>query len=272
MPIRTLLRLALAGAIAVIPGTSAYANGDLLVAPTRVVLDGSRTTEVYLNNTGDEPATYRISLEVKRMQPEGRLQNIAEEDVNAIEQAALDMVQFSPRRITLPPNKPQTVRIGIRKPEGLPDGEYRVHMLFRAIPEARAVESDTEKTGVSINIVPIYGVTIPIIVRQGEVAASAAISGPRIVQIDGKPTLVIDVARTGDASLYGDLLVMKAGQEEPVFQARGIGIYPEIGSRRLSFTIDDETAAKLRGPVTVRFVADRDEGSSPLAEYSGELR
>ena len=59
MPIRTLLRLALAGAIAVIPGTSAYANGDLLVAPTRVVLDGSRTTEVYLNNTGDEPATYQ---------------------------------------------------------------------------------------------------------------------------------------------------------------------------------------------------------------------
>ena len=49
----------------------AFAAGDLLVAPTRVVLDGPRGTEVFLNNVGAQPATYRISIELKRMMPSG---------------------------------------------------------------------------------------------------------------------------------------------------------------------------------------------------------
>ena len=57
---------------------SAHAAGDLLVAPTRVILDGSRGTEVVLNNIGAEPATYRVSLEIKRMTAEGGLDEIDE--------------------------------------------------------------------------------------------------------------------------------------------------------------------------------------------------
>ena len=46
--------------------------GDLLVAPTRIVLDGRKGTEIILNNIGDEPATYRVSVEFRRMTPDGR--------------------------------------------------------------------------------------------------------------------------------------------------------------------------------------------------------
>ena len=51
--------------------------------------------------------------------------------------------------------KPQTIRIGVRAPVGLPDGEYRVHMLFRAVrdavpvvanPNAAAPSGVTERT------------------------------------------------------------------------------------------------------------------------------
>ena len=52
--------------------------GDLLVAPTRIVLDGRKGTEVVLNNIGDEPATYRISVEFRRMDGSGTLQDVAE--------------------------------------------------------------------------------------------------------------------------------------------------------------------------------------------------
>jgi len=47
--------------------------GDLLVAPTRLILDGGKGAEIILNNIGDEPATYRISTEFRRMNPDGRL-------------------------------------------------------------------------------------------------------------------------------------------------------------------------------------------------------
>src|SRR3546814_20737754 len=60
-----------------------HAAGDLLVAPTRIILDGSRGTEVVLSNIGSAPATYRISLEIKRMTAAGGLDEIAEEHVTA---------------------------------------------------------------------------------------------------------------------------------------------------------------------------------------------
>ena len=99
-----------------VAASPASAAGDLLVAPTRVILDGSRGTEVVLNNIGAEPATYRVSLEVKRMTAEGGLDEIDEANANAAERAALDMIAFSPRRVTLPPNQPQVIRIGVRIP------------------------------------------------------------------------------------------------------------------------------------------------------------
>ena len=111
---------ALASAIA-LPSVPVQAAGDLLVAPTRVVLDGQRGTEVILNNIGSETATYRISIELRRMTEDGHLEDVSEEQENAIEQAAKAMIRYAPRRVTLPPNQPQAIRLGVRAPEGLPD-------------------------------------------------------------------------------------------------------------------------------------------------------
>ena len=36
--------------------------GDLLVAPTRIILDGRRGTDFIHNNSGDDVATYRVSV------------------------------------------------------------------------------------------------------------------------------------------------------------------------------------------------------------------
>ncbi len=116
--------------------------GDLLVAPTRVVLNGSRGTEVILNNIGDDVATYRVSAELRRMTPEGKLVEV--ELPNDKEKAAQEMVLYAPRKVTLPPNQPQAIRLSARAPAGLPDGEYRVHMLFRAIPPPPPVAAPKE--------------------------------------------------------------------------------------------------------------------------------
>src|SRR5438093_13322248 len=50
--------------------------GDLLVAPTRLELNGFRGTEVVLNNIGSETATYRISVELRRMAADGDLVDV----------------------------------------------------------------------------------------------------------------------------------------------------------------------------------------------------
>lgn len=252
----------------------AIAGGDLLVAPTRIILDGARGAEIVLNNVGEAPATYRISLELKRMQADGSLDEIEPEQATPAERAMLDMLVYSPRRVTLPPNQPQTIRIGVRAPADLPDGEYRAHMLFRAVPDAVPVAAAAAESvsGVSISLTPIYGVTIPIIVRQGSLSATAAISNPRLESDGEEHRLLFDMTRQGNRSVYGEVIVHRQGVAAPVLLARGIAIYPERDVRVVTLPLTAEQAEALRGPVTVRYIEDRARGGATIAEVSAVLR
>lgn len=234
----------------------ASAQGDLLIAPTRIVVNGAGSAEVVLNNIGEQPATYRIGLELRRMTAEGSFEPVPEAEITAEQKGLLDMFRYSPRRITLPPNQPQSVRISARPPEGLADGEYRVQMLFRAIPDARPVEdsgASDPAAGFTIRLTPVYGVSIPLVLRKGQVEATATLARA-VVERDGEgPRLVIDLARKGNRSLYGELRVVAAGVKEPLFLARGIAVYTEVTLRRLDFPLTADQANRLRGPVTIEY-------------------
>lgn len=268
--LKTLWMAALA-ALALAHGP-ARASGDLLVAPTRLVLDGQRGAEVVLNNIGGEAATYRISLELRRMNEEGRLVDVA--TPTAAEAAALAMVVYAPRRVTLQPNQPQSIRVGVRPPEGLADGEYRVHMLFRAIPDARpaATAAAQPADGLAVALTPIYGITIPVIVRRGSLDAQARITDARLTSRDGRAAVSFDLGRTGNRSLYGDVRVLKAGTSEPLLVARGIAVYPEIEHRNVTLAAGEDFAGTLAGPVTIQYVERPEDGGRVLAEAQVFLR
>lgn len=255
-----------------IPAAAAAAAGDLLVAPTRIVIDGARGTEVILNNIGTETATYRISLQLLRMNSEGRFEDVAVPTPD--EQAALSVIAFAPRRVTLPPNQPQAIRIGVRAPQGLPDGEYRAHMLFRAIPDARpAAAAKAPARGISVSLTPVYGVTIPIIVRRGQLTATAAIANARLAQFQGKPGIAFDLSRTGTRSVYGEVRVLKPGIAKPVVFARGVAVYKEIGRRTVILPVAEGVTQSIAGPATVQYIEFAEDGTSrTLAEAQVVLR
>jgi hypothetical protein len=255
------------------PGVGA---GDLLVAPTRVELNGFRGTEVYLNNIGSAKATYRISLEFRRMTEDGQLVEVDPAQITAGEKLAYDIIRYAPRRVTLEPNQPQSIRIGVRPPDGveLPDGEYRIHMLFRAIPESRSVaEAPAPTDGIAIDLRPIYGVTIPVIVRLGKLAAQAAIADPRLVTFEGRPAVSLDLTRTGARSLYGDLRVRKPGHKDPIAEIRGVAIYTEVGKRSVTIPVAEGFTGSLAGSATIEYAERSADGAGQiLTKAEVELR
>ena len=266
-------RLALAASALVFAANPAHAGvGDLLVAPTRIVLDGRRGTEVILNNIGDDVATYRVSVELRRMTPEGRLVDVAAP--SAAEQAAQAMILYAPRRVTLPPNQPQAIRLSARAPQGLADGEYRVHLLFRAIPPPRAVAPGEGKKveGVAFQLTPIYGVTIPVIVRLGNLVAKAGLANIRKVTDDGKPAIALDISRAGDRSTFGEIRILKAGVADPIALVRGVAVYTELGQRSVTVPIDPAHLAHATGQVTVQYIEPTDTGPVTIAETTAILR
>jgi P pilus assembly chaperone PapD len=260
-------------ALASLSAAPAQAAGDLLVAPTRVVLDGKRGTEVILNNIGTEEATYRISLELRRMTDLGKLDDIAAENANDGEKAALEVIRFAPRRVTLPPNQPQSVRVGLGDISALPDGEYRAHMLFRAIPNAAAATGEETATeGVKINLIPIYGVAIPVIIRKGELKATAALADASLAQtVDGQ-TLQFHLSRSGTRSVFGDVHVTRPGVKDPLLVAKGLAVYPELQSRLVSLPLAPEQAAALKGEVVISYYEAAEAGGGLIAQLRTVLR
>jgi P pilus assembly chaperone PapD len=259
-------------AAAMLPTSAGAGVGDLLVAPTRLVLDGRKGAEIILNNIGDDAATYRVSVEFRRMTEKGDLIDVSAP--SAADKAAEDMIVYTPRKVTLAPHEPQAIRIAARAPQGLPDGEYRVHLLFRAIPPANPVVQPTgeQPKGVSFQLTPVYGVTIPVIVRLGNLQAAAGIANVQLERRDGAAAIGLDLNRTGTRSTFGEVRVLKAGVKDPVAIAKGIAIYTEVGRRHVSVPLTDAYKSGLTGPVTVEYVETFDDGSHLLASTQAVLR
>ncbi len=288
-------------ALALAPTPAGAGIGDLLVAPTRIVLDGRKGAEIILSNIGDEPATYRVSIEFRRMNENGGLTEVA--TPTDADKAAEDMIIYAPRKVTLAPHEPQAIRIAARPPQGLPDGEYRVHMLFRAIPPATPVAqaAGEQAKGVSFQLTPIYGVTIPVIVRLGNLEAAAGIANVQLerrnnatapatvpsvpspvqvtaISLDKPPVKMSDVAigldltRTGTRSTYGEVRVLKAGFKDPIAIQKGVAIYTEVGKRHVSIPVAEAYKGALTGPVTVEYLETFDDGSHLLASTQAVLR
>lgn len=239
---------------------NAVGMGDLLVAPTRVILEGrARSAELTLVNTGSSTATYRISFINLRMTDTGELTEI--EEPGPGERFADGMIRYSPRQVTLEPNVAQTVRLQVRKPADLEAGEYRSHILFRAVPNLADMGGGIEASNpeeLKIRLVPVYGVSLPVIVRHGETAASARLSDLKVTAGDGEqpPLLAATLHREGTRSVYVSMVARLRSTGEVVGQIKGIGVYVPNAKRDVALPLQIPEGRALSGETLVVTITD----------------
>lgn len=230
--------------------------GDLMIAPTRVVLEGNRrVAEVLLVNVGDVRGTYRISLVDYEMDEKGGMTELPEGTAAG---SASGIVRFSPRQVTLDPNYSQTIRIQVRKPADLAAGEYRSHLLFRSVPSPEALDSpqptEEEPTGLSIRLRPVFGISIPLIVRHGDVGARAELAD--VTLGTGAQTVVLRINRQGTRSVYGSFVVRHhpsgGGEARVVGTLDGVAVYPPLNSREVTIPLS-ESLEGHPGTLTVTY-------------------
>ena len=114
--------------------------------------------------------------------------------------------------------------------------------------------------------------TIPVIVRLGNLQVKAGIDDVRLESKDGKPTVGLDLNRSGDRSTYGEVRVFKAGVKDPIAVQRGVAVYTELSKRHVSIPVSDEFKGDPRGPVTVQYVETFGDGTNTIAEQKAMLR
>jgi hypothetical protein len=261
-------------ALAALPAAGLAAGaGQVAVFPKRVIFgDRSRTAEVTLMNQGDRPQTYRIELIEQRMTASARLEDVTVPG----ERSAIPLLRYAPRQVTVAPGESQTVRLLLRTPADLPPGEYRAHLLCRALPEESGsadIEALSEGEDLGVRLTPLPAVSIPIFVRHGEgLRTSIHLSGLAIDR-DAR-TLSFRLEREGDLSVYGDVSAtfrpVDGGPEQEVGKARGVAVYTEVASveQRLPLALP-ATAGCLR----LRFSSrPEDDGGGPAMTAEAELQ
>jgi hypothetical protein len=251
------------------PGARAQDLGGISVSPKRVVFEGrTRSAEVMLINRANEPATYRISFENRRMKEDGSLEVVTAPDPG--QNFADNMIRYSPRQVVVPAGSSQTVRLLLRLPAELGDGEYRSHMVFSSVPAPSAgqtIDPESLKPGeISVALIPTYVITIPVIVRAGAVSATASLSDFTLAKAGAGLALALKISRQGNRSTYGDVLVTRAGGDDPVALIRGISVYTPNDSRTIAVPF---VAGKMPTPGTklqIVYRAPDDDGKTILAE------
>ncbi len=259
--------------------TMAQSSGDLVVAPTRIVFEGrTRSAQLGLVNKGSGAATYRISVINMRMDENGQLTEIAEPEDG--QQFADRLFRYSPRQVTLEPGASQAIRLLLRKPKDLPPGEYRSHLMMRAVPDegGQSVEAQAPAGGgISVTLIPIFGIAIPVIIRHGELEYSAVISDLEYV----KPTepnqlskIRFNLERTGDRSTFGDLTatVNDGGKEIVLAQVMRLAVYTPNQERVVEMPLRIPEGVSISGKkITLKYKTTPDEGGKVLAEGVTQL-
>lgn len=256
--------------------TQLSAQGNVLIFPKRVVFEGAkRSDEIYLVNKGKDTARYAVSFVQLRMKENGEVERITVPDSG--QQFADKNLRFFPRTVTLAPKESQLVKVQIVKSNDLENGEYRSHLYFRAIPQAKPLgeEPDSKKdSGVTttMSLRAIFGLSIPIIIRVGTSTAKVSISNASLEIVnDTVPILHMTFNRTGNMSVYGNVLVdyiPAQGKAIRVGAVNGVATYTPNLFRQFRAPLDKTKKIDYRtGRLHVSYVTkDNTEKLITLAE------
>ena len=250
-----------------------YAQGNLLITPRRVVFDGStRSIDLNLANTGQDSATYAISIIQIRMTEEGQFETITEPDPG--QRFADRFLRYFPRSVTLAPGEAQVIKVQVTRRSQLEDGEYRSHFYFRAVPDTRPLgeEEPTRVTdAISVQLTPVFGITIPVLIRIGESTTNVTLSDLRFSMVnDTDPQLELTFNRSGNMSVYGNLSVdhiSPSGTVTRVGIANGIAVYTPNTKRKFILNLlKSGDVVYTAGRLKIKYSAPSDISPETYAE------
>jgi hypothetical protein len=251
----------------------ANAQGNLLITPMRVVFEGNKhQAELNLMNTGTDTATYSISFRHYNMTEQGRLVLIEKPDTSQM--LADPYLRIYPRQVTLAPGEPQVIMLQFRRKESMASGEYRSHLWFRSEKDYEALKKEkmeSDSNQMSVTVIPIFGITIPVIIRTGNVNVAIAMSDLKLeAQNDSSQILKFILNRTGNISTHGDIkidFIPAQGKAYQVGALVGVSVYTNLIKRNVEVKLKNVAGTKLvNGKLKVQYVSNGDSKRVVMAE------
>jgi hypothetical protein len=256
-----------------------FAQGDLLITPTRVVFDGNKQKEpLSLVNMGKDTATYSISFVQRNMNEDGSFVTVVKPDSG--QRFADQYLRIFPRKVTLAPGEPQVIMLQCRRTPDMEAGEFRSHLYFRSESNYKPLGMENappDSALLNVQLIPIFGISIPIIIRSGSVIVSSKLSDLKIDnQQDGTQNLRLTINRSGNISIFGNLIVEYVPQQGKSYQVgvlNGVGVYTNISKRNVSIKLETVPGITFtNGKLKVQYISSDENKRVVYAEAEVEIR
>lgn len=256
--------------------TNVPLNASLLITPLQIVMENrNRSTEIVLINPSQDTNTYRIHwLQLKQVQGAGGYVPVsdAEREQNMDLE---DFAVFTPRQVTLKPNQKQTIRIAVRRPNDLPEGEYKSHLRFMIVPELSSRNKKEDKElgpndrGFGAQVYASY--SIPVVYRAGEIDTQISFGEPGFSLNEKTSTVIVDlpVTRQGMHGVIGqiDIFYTPNGEEEYLIASHGnANLFPEITQRNFKILTQEKDLRPGQMRIVFKRAAETDSKGTVLAE------
>jgi len=256
-----------------------FAQGDLLITPKRVVFEGNKQTEsLNLANTGKDTAIYSISFIQYNMKEDGSFEIIQQPDPGQM--FADPYLRVFPRVVTLAPDESQLIMLQCRRNTDMLAGEYRSHLYFRSEENYKPLgtkKTASDSTLLSVQLIPVFGLSIPIIIRSGAVNLSATLSDLKLETLqDDTQILKLTINRKGNISIYGDIVIQyipTQGKPYQIGEVMGVGIYTNINKRKIDIKLNNNLDKKLKtGKLKVQYLSNGNAKPIVYAEGETEIK
>jgi len=199
------LWLVSASLVGILRSTPAHAQG-VMVAPHVVYMDHrTRSGSLTLYNPGNDPVEVSIAtfFAYPVTDSTGGFELRTVEHPDSTMPSAAGWVQAYPRRMTVPPQQRQTVRLLGRPPAKLADGEYWVRLIVTAKGGQVPVTGVGDSAGITVGLTLEVRTILPVLYRKGKVTTGVTVSGLR-ASVQGDSLVVrARMVRTGSAAYVG---------------------------------------------------------------------
>lgn len=241
-----------AGVLSCLIAQSTLAN--LLINPTRVLIgNNDRSTEITLINTSQTTNTYRIEWAEKKAKDTGGYVDLTPEAASQFPVAS-KMIRYSPRQVMLKPGERQTVKLAIRRPPNLANGEYRSHIQFKALPPPKPANGGEQAQNMSISMLVSFA--IPVVVVQGPVNYNLGFEDAQIYFNPAKNQgrVMVQMNRSGPNSVIGNISAYwtpNGGKEVMIAKLGEFNFWPELNHVNAELTWAGTEFAKTDGKLRI---------------------
>jgi P pilus assembly chaperone PapD len=233
-------------------GSATQLLAGVLVAPTVIFIsDKDRTGRLNIQNPSDEPREISIHLAFGLPESDslGNVFVTLQDSGVTDPRSALDWIKAFPRKVIVPPNGTQVIRLVARPPQNLADGEYWARVVVTSREGSTAMPLESEGDAIQTHLNMVMQTALMLKYRSGECVAKLEVTDKDARLVEGQVNVVVDMQNSGNTSYMGVVTCRLYDKSKKLVTERNldVAVYRSL-KRRIELPFD---TSQFSGPFSV---------------------